>query len=116
VLEGIAVKNGVHLRHESGSHRGQGFVDPHNVTLYVILAGVVGAIIVIAPLIGLVAAFAMMTAVYWLFRESTPLKMDSWFRKLPPIWVILSAHAALPSGHSSEGRGSPPRWESGSRN
>jgi len=170
---------------------GKGFVDTHVVTLYVILAGVLGAIIwdlltwwlalptssshaiigayagaavargmfergfsggfsalipgkwlltlsfiVIAPLIGLVAAFAMMTAVYWLFRKSTPLKMDSWFRKLQllsaaalsfshgtndaqktmgiitevlvtakiiqefkvPIWVILSAHAAIALG------------------
>jgi inorganic phosphate transporter, PiT family len=169
---------------------GKGFVDTRIVTVYVILAGVLGAIvwdlvtwlalptssshaiiggyagaavargmfehgfmggfgalilgkwpltlafIVLAPLIGLVAAFLMMIAVYWLFRKSTPVLMDSWFRKLQllsaaalsfshgtndaqktmgiitevlvtakiihefkvPIWVILSAHAAIALG------------------
>ena len=110
---------------------GKGFVDTHIVTLYVILAGVLGAIawdaltwlvglptssshaiiggyagaavargmfehglaggfsalipgkwfltlafIVIAPLIGVVAAFITMVVVYWLFRKSTPSHMD----------------------------------------
>ena len=170
---------------------GKGFVDTHIVTLYVILAGVVGAIvwdlltwwvglptssshaiiggyagaavsrgifehgfsgglhalipgkwaltlsfIIIAPLIGLIAAFIMMILVYWLFRKSTPAHMDTWFRKLQllsaaalsfshgtndaqktmgiitevlltakiihdfkvPVWVILSAHAAIAAG------------------
>ena len=170
---------------------GKGFVDTHIVTLYVILAGVLGAIvgdlltwwlglptssshaiiggyagaalargffergwsggfsalivgkwpltlafIVVTPLIGLAAAFVMMIAVYWLFRKSTPVHMDSWFKKLQllsaaalsfshgtndaqktmgvvtevlvtaqiihefkvPIWVILSAHAAIALG------------------
>jgi PiT family inorganic phosphate transporter len=35
-----------------------------------------------APLIGLVSAYAMMVAVYWLFRRSSPAKMDKYFRKL----------------------------------
>jgi phosphate/sulfate permease len=35
------------------------------------------AFIVIAPLIGLVAALIMMIAVYWLFQKSTPARMDS---------------------------------------
>ena len=170
---------------------GKGFVDTHIVTLYVILAGVLGAIvwdlitwwlglptssshaiiggyagaavargffehglngglhalilgkwpltlafIVVAPMIGLAAAFLMMIAVYWLFQKQTPAHMDSWFRKLQllsaaalsfshgtndaqktmgiitevlvtakiihefkvPIWVILSAHAAIACG------------------
>jgi PiT family inorganic phosphate transporter len=162
---------------------GKGFVDTHIVTVYVILAGILGAIvwdlitwwlglptssshaiiggyagaavakggfgaliagkwaltlsfIVMAPLIGLAAAFIMMITVYWLFRESTPAHMDSWFRKLQlvsaaalsfshgtndaqktmgiitevlvtskvihefkvPVWVILSAHAAIAAG------------------
>jgi inorganic phosphate transporter, PiT family len=130
---------------------GKGFVDTHIVTIYVILAGVLGAIvwdlvtwwlalptssshaiiggyagaaiargmfehgfmggfsalilgkwpltlafIVLAPLIGLVAAFVMMIAVYWLFRKSTPVHMESWFRKLQ----LLSA-AALSFSHGT---------------
>jgi PiT family inorganic phosphate transporter len=38
--------------------------------------------IIVAPLIGLVAAFVMLILIYWLFRKSTPLNMDTWFRKL----------------------------------
>lgn len=91
---------------------------------------------VLAPLIGLVAAYAFMIVVYWLFRRSSPRKMDVYFRKLQlvsaaafsyshgtndaqktmgiitgvlvtagylesfavPIWVILSAHAAIALG------------------
>jgi PiT family inorganic phosphate transporter len=35
-----------------------------------------------APLIGLVSAYVLMIAVYWLFRNSSPSKMDLYFRKL----------------------------------
>jgi len=38
--------------------------------------------IFLAPLIGLVSAYALMIAVYWLFRKSSPSKMDYYFRKL----------------------------------
>ncbi len=38
--------------------------------------------IVIAPLLGMVLAYALMVGVYWLFRRSTPKKMDRWFRIL----------------------------------
>jgi phosphate/sulfate permease len=38
--------------------------------------------IVLAPLIGLVVAYILMIAVYWAFRNSTPSKMDMYFRKL----------------------------------
>ena len=38
--------------------------------------------IVLAPLLGLVLAYALMVAVYWLFRKSTPSRMDSHFRRL----------------------------------
>jgi PiT family inorganic phosphate transporter len=130
---------------------GKGFVDTHIVTVYVILAGVLGAIvwdlitwwlglptssshaviggyagaavargmfergvshgfsalilgkwpltlafIVLAPLIGLIAAFIMMILVYWLFRKSTPAHMDSWFRKLQ-----LASAAALSFSHGT---------------
>jgi PiT family inorganic phosphate transporter len=91
---------------------------------------------VVAPLLGLVVAYALMVAVYWLFRHKSPRKMDVYFRKLQllsaaiysyahgtndaqktmgiitsvlvtsgylqtfevPIWVILSAHAAIALG------------------
>jgi PiT family inorganic phosphate transporter len=91
---------------------------------------------VAAPLIGLVLAYALMVAVYWIFRKATPKAMDVYFRKLQlvsaaiysyahgtndaqktmgiitgvlvaagfqktfhvPIWVILSAHAAIALG------------------
>jgi len=37
---------------------------------------------VLAPLIGLVLAYLLMVAVYWLFRGTTPKKMDVHFRRL----------------------------------
>jgi PiT family inorganic phosphate transporter len=49
-----------------------------------------------APLIGLVAAYLLMIVVYWLFRKSTPSKMDRYFRKLQ----LLSA-AAFSLSHGS---------------
>jgi inorganic phosphate transporter, PiT family len=96
---------------------------------------------VASPLIGLVAAYIFMVVVYWLFRNSTPKRMDVYFRKLQlvsaaafsyahgtndaqktmgiitgvlvaanylpsfhvPIWVILSAHAAIGLGTLSGG-------------
>lgn len=167
---------------------GKGFVNVSHVTVYVIVAGLVGAIawdlitwwwglptssshaliggyagaaiaragfdglilgqwpmtlafIVIAPLIGLVLAYVFMIGVYWLFRKSSPAKMDYYFRKLQllsaglysfahgtndaqktmgiitgvlftsgylnsfavPVWVILSAHAAIALGTLSGG-------------
>ncbi len=91
---------------------------------------------VAAPLIGLAAAYIFMAAVYWLFRKSSPKRMDIHFRRLQllsaaafsyshgtndaqktmgiitgvlvaakylptfhvPIWVILTAHAAIGLG------------------
>ena len=49
-----------------------------------------------APLIGMVSAYALMILVYWLFRKSTPSKMDKYFRKLQ----LLSA-AAFSLSHGS---------------
>jgi PiT family inorganic phosphate transporter len=37
---------------------------------------------VLAPLIGLVVGLALMTANYWLFRNSAPRQVDGWFRRL----------------------------------
>ncbi len=99
------------------------------------------AFIVLAPLLGLVLAYVLMIAVYWLFRNVTPSKMDKHFRRLQllsaaaysfahgtndaqktmgiitgvlvasgfrsqfdvPIWVVLSAHAAIALGTLSGG-------------
>jgi len=52
--------------------------------------------ILAAPLIGLVSAYLLMIAVYWLFRHATPRKMDFYFRKLQ----LLSA-AAFSLSHGS---------------
>jgi PiT family inorganic phosphate transporter len=175
---------------------GKGFVDLELVTPYVILAGLVGAIvwdlitwwlglptssshaliggyagaaianaglklgpsraleglvvgqwpatlsfIVLAPLMGLAFAYILMIAVHWIFRNSSPSRMDFYFRKLQlvsagmysfahgtndaqktmgiitgvlvaaglqknfdvPIWVVLSAHAAIALGTLSGG-------------
>ncbi|MCC6589426.1 MAG: inorganic phosphate transporter [Bryobacterales bacterium] len=97
--------------------------------------------IFIAPMIGLTLAYILMIAVLWIFRNATPHKMDTWFRKLQlvsaafysyshgtndaqktmgiitgvlvtakilptfhvPVWVILSAHAAIALGTLSGG-------------
>jgi inorganic phosphate transporter, PiT family len=49
-----------------------------------------------APLIGMISAYLLMIAVYWLFRRSTPSKMDFYFRKLQ----LVSA-AAFSLSHGS---------------
>ena len=49
-----------------------------------------------APLIGMVSAYMLMMIVYWLFRNSTPSKMDKYFRKLQ----LVSA-AAFSLSHGS---------------
>jgi inorganic phosphate transporter, PiT family len=41
----------------------------------------IGVSIVLSPLIGLALGFWFMTAVYWLFRRSTPARVDTWFRR-----------------------------------
>ncbi|MCC7496053.1 MAG: inorganic phosphate transporter [Bryobacterales bacterium] len=40
------------------------------------------AFMVVAPFIGLIAAYIYMVLVFWLFRRSSPYKMDVYFRKL----------------------------------
>jgi PiT family inorganic phosphate transporter len=97
--------------------------------------------IVLAPLIGLVLAWALTVATLWVFRRATPRRVDRIFRKAQlvsaalyslghggndaqktmgiisgllvtagymktfdiPIWVILSAHAAIALGTLSGG-------------
>ncbi len=52
--------------------------------------------IFLAPMIGMVSAYLLMIAVYWVFRKATPSKMDVFFRKLQ----LLSA-AAFSLSHGS---------------
>jgi inorganic phosphate transporter, PiT family len=97
--------------------------------------------IVVAPLLGLILAYALMIAVHWMFRHSSPTRMDFYFRRLQllsaamysfahgtndaqktmgiitgvlvaagmqksfdvPVWVVLSAHAAIALGTLSGG-------------
>ncbi len=54
------------------------------------------AFIFLAPMIGLVSAYLLMIAVYWIFQKSSPAKMDTYFRKLQ----LLSA-AAFSLSHGS---------------
>src|SRR5678815_1202775 len=49
-----------------------------------------------APLIGMISAYILMILVYWLFRKSTPSRMDKYFRKLQ----LVSA-AAFSLAHGS---------------
>jgi len=38
--------------------------------------------LVVAPLLGLFLAYVLMIAIYWMFRNASPAKMDRWFRKM----------------------------------
>jgi PiT family inorganic phosphate transporter len=38
--------------------------------------------IVVAPAVGLVVGLAVMTALYWIFRDTPPKRVDGWFRNL----------------------------------
>ena len=38
--------------------------------------------IVVAPSIGLSVGLLLMTALYWIFRRATPVRVDGWFRRL----------------------------------
>jgi PiT family inorganic phosphate transporter len=52
--------------------------------------------IVVAPLIGLVLAMLLMIAVYWLFRNFNPARMDKYFRRLQ-----LASSAMLSISHGT---------------
>jgi PiT family inorganic phosphate transporter len=45
--------------------------------------------IVLAPAIGLSLGFTLMIALYWLFRNFPPLRVDFWFRKLQLVSAAL---------------------------
>jgi PiT family inorganic phosphate transporter len=111
---------------------------------HALIGGIVGAVIVkagasalvaagvwktvlfifVSPLLGFVLASAMMVAVSWVFRRSSPLHVDNWFRRaqlvsaglyslghggndaqktIGIIWLLLIA-----TGHASES--GPPAW------
>ncbi len=53
--------------------------------------------IVVAPLIGLALAMLLMVAVYWLFRNFNPRRMDKYFRKLQ---LVSSAMLSISHGTS----------------
>lgn len=119
---------------------GKGLVDLSLVTPYVILAGLMGAIvwdlvtwwwglptssshalfggyagaaiaaagfkaiivsgwiriltfIVVAPVLGMVLAYALMILVHWLFRESTPKQMDKYFRRLQLVSAAIFSYS-----------------------
>jgi PiT family inorganic phosphate transporter len=38
--------------------------------------------IVVSPLIGMIVGLIVMSAIYWIFRNTTPVRVDRWFRKL----------------------------------
>jgi PiT family inorganic phosphate transporter len=52
--------------------------------------------IVISPLLGWLLSYVLMTAIYWLFRRSSPLYMDVWFRRLQ-----LASSAIFSLSHGS---------------
>jgi PiT family inorganic phosphate transporter len=49
--------------------------------------------IVLAPLIGLTLAYFLMILIYWLFRNSTPRKMDYYFRKLQLLSAAIFSYS-----------------------
>ncbi|MGE5644284.1 MAG: anion permease [Acidobacteriota bacterium] len=51
---------------------------------------------VLSPFLGLVLAYVFMTGVYWLFRKSSPKRMDVYFRRLQ-----LFSAAALSCSHGT---------------
>ena len=38
--------------------------------------------IVVAPMIGLIVGLSVMASIFWLFRDTTPTRVDRWFRRL----------------------------------
>ncbi|MBK7928606.1 MAG: inorganic phosphate transporter [Bryobacterales bacterium] len=52
--------------------------------------------ILIAPLLGLALAWLLMIIVYWLFRKSSPKKMDKWFR-----WLQLLSSGIFSYSHGT---------------
>jgi PiT family inorganic phosphate transporter len=51
--------------------------------------GITVAFIVLSPLIGMVAAYLLMVAVYWIFRNFSPSQMDRHFRRYQLVSAAL---------------------------
>lgn len=49
--------------------------------------------IVLAPLLGMLIAYVLMIAIYWIFRRATPKRMDVWFRKLQLVSAAIFSYA-----------------------
>ena len=49
--------------------------------------------IVLAPMLGMVLGYLFMIAVFWLFRHSSPKKMDRWFRRLQLMSSALFSYS-----------------------
>ncbi len=45
--------------------------------------------IVVSPMIGLIAGLALMTAIYWIFAQTPPARVDKWFRRLQLLSAAL---------------------------
>lgn len=84
------------------------------------------AFIFVSPVLGFFLGALMMVAVAWVFRQSTPSRVDRWFRRLQLvsagayslghggndaqktigiIWMLLIA-----TGHAAAGEAAPPTW------
>ena len=51
------------------------------------------AFIVLAPLIGMAVAYLLMIIVYWVFRGSSPSRMDSYFRRLQLVSAAMFSYS-----------------------
>lgn len=49
--------------------------------------------IVVAPLFGMILAFLLMTVIYWTFRQSTPKRMDVYFRRLQLVSAAIFSYS-----------------------
>lgn len=49
--------------------------------------------IFIAPVLGLLLAYTLMIAVFWIFRSATPRKMDIWFRRLQLVSAAIFSYS-----------------------
>jgi PiT family inorganic phosphate transporter len=49
--------------------------------------------IFIAPLLGLLLAYIIMISIYWLFQDSSPVKMDNYFRRLQLLSAAIFSYS-----------------------
>src|SRR5512139_121058 len=45
--------------------------------------------IVVSPVVGMIAGFALMITIYWVFQATTPARVDHWFRRLQLVSAAL---------------------------